>query len=668
MLRWFKPIERFWLTLSEKCSKFWHHQGSRKTIAVVLVTILVLIACSGAMSIYQEYTGVRSEVIDGILHLEHISTLLQPLAHHPTIPDSTLLKSIQTELTEAKQDFTSARRSLSSGVFPIASHISNFRSDIASAMVLLNAADDACLGGLNLVHSVQILAPILATNPLNQTAFASSTTLDTDSLNTVTRLFRSAIGYFTQAAQEAQHADLSYLPSNVVSAKQRANLQEILAHWPTIHDQLAMADSWLKAAPSLLGVNQPEHLLVELMDKGELRPTGGFIGSYGVMTIQKGRIHEFTLDDIFALDTPYVIKAGWPQAPSRYSWWPFSGFALRDSNLSADFPTSAKLGIDLLRKEGGPQVQGVIALTIPVIENILGIMGSIPLPNYHVTVTAHNLESLIRQYTETSDQKVGSDLPTNDQLTTLHERFTALLGRTLMSKLKSAKLDQLISIGQSLLSSLHTKDLQIYLSNSEAEKILTQQGVDASITRGSQDGVTIVDANTAGNKANLFTSTTYNDAVSIDSSGKAIHHLTITYIFKKSEVPGMIHYLYGRDYYQTYLRVYTPTNASLQTFGGFNGGDEQINKSDELNRQMWGGYVHVQDNIAYSLHFIWSVQNVVIKNSAGQIHYALVFQHQAGSNQNLNLSVTLVGTPKPIFTYAGKLDHDHIFGIILAVH
>src|SRR5262249_28511821 len=141
-------------------------------------------------------------------------------------------------------------------------------------------------------------------------------------------------------------------------------------------------DAWLHVAPALLGVNAPTRLLVELMDRGETRATGGYIGNYGGMTIQQGKLAPFSLTDVYTLDIPYAVQQGWPNAPAPYTWWPFHGFGLRDSNLSPSFPTSAQMGIDQLAKEGGPPVQGVVALNALVIARALAVIGPVDVPGY----------------------------------------------------------------------------------------------------------------------------------------------------------------------------------------------------------------------------------------------------------------------------------------------
>jgi hypothetical protein len=151
-------------------------------------------------------------------------------------------------------------------------------------------------------------------------------------------------------------------------------------------------------------------------------------------------MQPFTLHDVYALDWRY----GGHTAPPEYPWWPFRNFGLRDSNLSANFPTTAQLGMHLLAAEGGPQVDGVVALNEPVIARILGIVGPVMVPEYHQIVSEQNLEMVIRQYTE--NQAV--------LMTPGHQRFTVMLGHAFMAKLHGLPMNQLAAIAQSLLASV----------------------------------------------------------------------------------------------------------------------------------------------------------------------------------------------------------------------
>lgn len=639
---------------------------AHRTLSIVMlacVLVVTLAGVIGAVQMYQQYSATRSEASSGMQHLKRVQALAKPLTKQLTIPDPILVQSIKTELTLAENDFARARQDASGWGVSLAAHAPVVGGSAGSAINLITAADEATRGGLSLVNALELAQPLLHGGFLAPETGTKTPLLTPATMNLIIQDFETAVGKFNSAVTLAQNADLSAIPTSLVSASQRSDLNQLVAKWPSVQAQLQSVDAWLQLGPSMLGLNGPQRYLIQLLDRGEMRSTGGFVGSYGILTMQSGQMQPFTLNDSFGLDVPYIQRDGPQPPPAKYYWWPFSGYALRDSNLSFDFPTSAKYGIQLLKQEGGPDVQGVAAITIPVIQRAMKVIGDVPLPEYGVTVTGDNLEAMIRLYTETKAANVGSDLPPSDQLTTLHQRFTALLGRAFMAKLHKATPKQLVSIAQIMMASLPTKELQVYLSNPTAEGLLKAHGFDNSIARGPQDAITAVDSNTAGNKANLFITVKYNDAVTIDAHGTATHHLTIAYDFNHNSNPEFVHYLYDRWYYKDYLRVYTPANSKLISYDGFNDGDLQINVSDEPGRQMWGGYVWMAEGGIYALHFTYTVPNAATQDSAGHWHYPLIFQHQAASKQQLTLTVTLPGASKPIQVYNGVIDRDRLFNI-----
>ncbi len=632
----------------------------RWTAAILLVVVLVLLA-SGAVSAYQQYSHVRAEAADGLLHLKHLQALLAPLQQHPAIPDAPTVQAVASDLAAAEHDFALTRRDLGRGIFSVAAGIPAGGSALDPVVALSAAADEACLAGLDLVRGASPLIPVLHgdlfadATPNGPTPASQPPTLTAAMVQQLRADFEDAVVHLNTAVADARHADLTAVPANLITGQQIAQLHTLLEAWPRIAPQLVTVDAWLRVAPSLLGLGAPMRLLVELMDRGEMRSTGGYIGDYGVMTIQDGKLQPFTLTDILALDLPYAARAGWPPAPPAYPWWPWRAFGLRDSNLSPDFPTSAQLGIHLLAEEGGPEVQGVVALNVVAIARVLAIVGAVNVPEYNQTVTAENLEMVIREYTE------------NDAVrsTPQHEQFTVVLGRAFMSKLHGLPTSQLTAIAQAMLTSLRTKDLQVYLSDTTAEGLLAQQGFDGALTRGSGDALTIVDSHESGNKASTVTTASYTDDVALDASGTATHHLTITYRFDTATNPAIRPYLYGLDWYGTYLRVYTPPSTQLASVEGLRWSYNQIGVSDEPGRAMWGGYVFLSDGVPYSLYAVWSVPGAATEDGASHISYRLTIQHQSGSNQRLSLSISAPWAATSLVSYDDALGQDRTFGVTL---
>jgi hypothetical protein len=623
---------------------------ARRIIAAVALVGVLALAASAAVSIYQQYSEARAAASDGALHLKRLQTLLEPELHHPSIPDAGTLSAAQHEMIAAEHDFALTRRDLGQGAFSAARNAPVVRGSLGAVAALAAAADEACLAGLDLTRAGLVLEPHIHAD-LFASASSSVPAFTASAMASVTADYEDAMRHLTLAVGDAQRADLAALPSGTLTSQQIAELHQALAAWPRIAPQLEMVDAWLRVAPGLLGLHGTTRLLVELMDQGETRATGGYIGDYGVMSIENAKIAPFSLNDVFTLDTPYLRKTRVSRPPVAYPWWPFRGFGLRDSNLSPDFPTSAELSLRQLALEGGPDAQGVAAITAPVIAKTLEVVGPIEVPEYHEVVTAQNMEALVRRYTENAAARASSK----------HEQFLLLMGQAFMNKLHGLSATQLVTIAQNMLASLRIKDLQVYLTDPQAEALLSRLGFDGTLARGPGDALSIVDDDLSGNKSNLFTTLTYKDEVTLDTQGSATHQLAITYSFDSATHPELRRYLYGRRIYRTYLRIYTPPDAKLSALDGFRQRFQQINKSDEPGRQMWGGYVYIRDGVPYTLHFSWSTPGVATRDASGQWRYTLTVQRQAGASQALDLAITAAGTPA--LRYAGALDHDLAFSL-----
>lgn len=641
----------------------------RRTILTGALILLVLFSLSGTIDAMIRISRARAEASDAVLHVHNIEALAPSSHDLGKLLNPATLQRMEQELLAAQHDFALLHSDLGDpgGTFFIAAHAPGTSSTIHSAAVLADAANEACLAGLDLVKSALMLTSILKAG-----VFASSSNtstiptpgtpqpprLDATTLALLQHNIEGALSHLNTAVSYAQSADLSVIPASLLKPKQVDQIHQLLTNWPQIQTQLAEVDIWVKAAPELLGVSAPENFLLELMDRSELRSTGGFIGNYAVMTIKNGQIQPFTLSDVYLLDIPFMTIVPL-RPPSQYPWWPFPDFGLRDTNISGNFPTAAQAGMTFLNLEGGGTVQGVIALTPPTIARILKIIGPIYVSDYNQTVTDKNLEQLIHYYQQTLAYDPVTNLPASDQVSSSRKRFTALLARAFMGKLHGLPTSKFVDIVKAMITSLQTKDLEIYLNNKSVEALLAKHHIDSTITQGPGDGVTVIDSNVGFNKGSQFTDVRYTDHISLDAQGTAMHDLTITYNFKATD-PSI---LFGVDRYRTYLRVYTPANAKLISVSGLDFGSNEINASDEPGRQMWGGYVNVRDGQPYSLHFVWSAPNSATADKDGHWHYQLTFQHQAGSNQQLVLTITEPGAKTPAVTYTGVLDVDKTYSL-----
>ncbi|HEX8995955.1 MAG TPA: DUF4012 domain-containing protein [Ktedonobacterales bacterium] len=370
--------------------------------------------------------------------------------------------------------------------------------------------------------------------------------------------------------------DQNALPAQL---KPGSKYGKMLALLPLAQKVFGELKNLLDAAPALLGVGQPAYYLAIAMDRTELRPGGGFQGNYGLLEIDGGKQSKnspFSLVNTYPLDAAYAQKLGVlgqdgcghavTEPPNSAWWWPVRcvkdfGWGLRDANLSPDFPTNARTAIQIVEEAGktpnGAPIQGVVAFTPGLIADILSATGSLYMSDYHVTVTADNLEQQIHQHQLASPTAAGQD----------RKEFTHELSTQLLARLKSLHGSGLKTIFSIAEKAIQSKDLQIYVSDPRAELILQQLGLSSSISTGGGDGFFVVDTNDGGNKANLYVTETQTDLVTLLPNGAALHRLAISVTYdKKGSIfnPGSPFYDYS-DIQRTYL----PGDATLLGWSGF---------------------------------------------------------------------------------------------------
>ena len=114
--------------------------------------------------------------------------------------------------------------------------------------------------------------------------------------------------------------------------------EETLASLTDIRKALSYGESLLLLYPRLAGFDGPKRYLVLLQNSNELRPTGGFIGSIGKLLFDEGKMRDFTIQDVYAVDGQLKGHID-PPGPIRdllnqEHWY------LRDSNWDPDFTQS----------------------------------------------------------------------------------------------------------------------------------------------------------------------------------------------------------------------------------------------------------------------------------------------------------------------------------------
>ena len=610
------------------------------TIAVVLGLLLGVVAPLGytAFTAYSTYKNLKALALDGVKHLEAVKAKL-PTSTSDLSPllNATTLTSLHPDIVAAQNDFTQLNAGLNgSWIIGLAGGLPGLSGKVTAARHLAHIGVDITQMATILVDSGTSLVNILHRSPLD----AKVPFLTQTDLTTITNALNAVTPLLNDIAAQAHGVDLGSL----LSSSQQALLDKVLTGLPQIDATLGNVRQFLQIAPALLGLTTPASYLVVTMDRSELRASGGFQGNYALTTVAQGRLTgDIKLNDTYLLDEKNGQCWNYNSvAPAAYqSWWQFSCWGLRDANLSADFPTTARTSIQEMETEGGAPVAGMIALTPKIIQQVLKLTGPITIGlGYNVTVTPDNLEALIHQF-QLTHSTTGGDLPPPDQLSSERKRFTALLGRALQDRLHGLKQDTLIALARDAIEDLKSKDIQFYSLNPAVEQFFAGLHLDSAMQRGAGDAVFVVDTNLSG-KQNTYVQEAIKDSVQLDATGGATHTLTLTYDFKNPTHAPTYGYVPG---YRDYLRVYLP---STSTFISSDTSTITHMTSDELHRAMWAGFLDIPENggpVTVTLR--WHVPNAVAKSQP----YTLDVQKQAGNHVVLSVTISKAGVAKPVVSY-----------------
>lgn len=381
--------------------------------------------------------------------------------------------------------------------------------------------------------------------------------------------------YFTQAQIELSKSDDGFSKAKALSENEAykrttppilkdrvANLNKRLAGY---QDMVKKARVLVSLLPEIIGFDGTKSYLILLQNNMELRPGGGFIGSFARVDFEGGKLKKLDVNDVYALDgnlkehvePPKEIKEDLGQK----DWY------LRDSNFEPDFPTSAKQAEWFYNQEGGGKVEGVIALDVSAIKDLLEVIGPLDLPDYNQKITSENL------FEQTITHAEQGFFPGSQAKKT----FLTALATQLLNEIFFLPQQNWPGIVTALGKSLENKHINLYLNDPKLFSYLSAQNWTGSLKRSSPpkedtvlDFLAPVEANLGANKANYYLDRRYKLDTVIGKDGEINQKLSINYTNRSPQDtwPGGL--------YKNRFRVYLPLGSKLSRVSW---GSEDITKN-----------------------------------------------------------------------------------------
>ena len=270
---------------------------------------------------------------------------------------------------------------------------------------------------------------------------------------------------------EALNSDINRVFSiiNLPISKQISSIFGL--NFSNIKNEITAAVS---AGPILAGADKPRKYLISFQNSAEARGTGGILGAYALIELDKGNLKilqtgsNASLAAMSSREIPVVMPAEFLKLYGK------NPAILQNSNLSPHFPYGAQVWLGLWKARYGQQLDGVIAVDPIALSYVLRATGEITLKSGEKITS----ENVVEETLKNAYERYEKDNDARKQyLVDIMNATAAKLTKGEYSKIKMAK---------ALRDGIKANRILIYSTNKDAqEKLATvklggELGLDAN--------------------------------------------------------------------------------------------------------------------------------------------------------------------------------------------
>lgn len=432
-------------------------------------------------------------------------------------------------------------------------------------------------------------------------------------------------------------------------------------------------------APRLAGFPEKTTSLVLFLNNTELRPGGGFIGTYGMVDTYAGSLARVLTKDAYHLDRAAKHTGVVPPEPMA-KYLELKEWFFRDSNWSPDFSQSAKTTLDFFNQESkivsgqAPPITFVFGITPDVIGALLKVVGPITVDTS--TFTSANIADELEYQVEKGFKAKGVPF---EQRKEILARFADIL----MTRLSALPFTELQKIVWLIEDKAKEKQFMVYSGEPELEAMLDDLGVSGRVPDAPGDFLMLVDANLGALKTDPVVRRTMRYTISRNEYG------TFADVAVKYQHTGARSWKIAS--YRSYTRLYVPRGSKLETIRYYNSRDaarvgcdprrdrtcfktaKDITSGDDLDKTFFGALVTVPPQTETTVVWRYRLREDVLQKNP----YRLTVLRPLGSGI-IDLTTTLdlgkkITAAEPgedprafgdsVYEFEGNLWHDKEFVI-----
>ena len=378
--------------------------------------------------------------------------------------------------------------------------------------------------------------------------------------------------------------------------------------------------------PRLLGAEGPRTWMVGAENTAELRGRGGYLGSFGLLSVDDGRL---SLGDFRALtDLPLAPRSLTDGAISglreyQRQYLGLGGLATTQNLLmTPDFRLGASMLLAHLNRAGGIDADGLISLDPTALSYLLSVTGpvnvaGIPEPLTSANIVDWALNRIYFLYRDDNDQR-------REQLS----KITAAVWQRVLS----ARAINSRAVSNAVGRALSERHLVVYSTRRDEQALIERLGISGRVQETDSDYLLLVSQNTGENKMDFYKSRKLSYAGKLRSDGTMDAQVQVT--VRNTATPGRslpdyvggsrprIELPAGRS--RDFLSLFVPARAQLLQVLRDGVPSFDFDNSLELGKRRLAAYVELDPGESQTLTFRYRLSSALTRG-----RYRLMIQNQA---------------------------------------
>jgi hypothetical protein len=522
---------------SSSSSTYWSFPSFLRPVGAFILISFIFVLPLHAMNLITNLRQTKSEV-------ETVSKEAFSYLQTGTHAAAQKEKEAGSAFSRASDRFSQAQQTISKlgiGASVVLSAIPNAQKNLSTAKDLLSAGEHLSTAGSRAAEAMDALDREISPTPISRLRILQS-------------YLRSIIPHLSYANNLLTDIKPQRLPE-----AERNTFLSVQNRLPALIASLSEFDNLSELTTHILGADATKRYLLIFQNNAEIRPTGGFMGSFAEVKVRDGVLEQMLIPGGGTYDLQGLLKQS-RAAPAPLQLlnarWEF-----QDANWFPDFPTSARQILEFYQDAGGPSVDGVIAINATYVADLIGLLGPIEMDAYERTIDAENFLFEAQKIVE---------LEYNREINK-PKQFIGELAPKLVQRALEGKPEQFLTLIDHLSNGLAQKDIQLYFADEALQRPILEHGWGGAIIQTPQDYLMAVNTNLGGGKTDAVIEEKMDVRVSIESDGSIVN--TVTLSRTHHGIPGVI---FTGVNNVDYVRLYVPKGSELLRASGFDIPDDRL--------------------------------------------------------------------------------------------